>query len=171
MNLIKLVLVIVLVVLLSSCSYHSNTYPAELKNPKTLTNDFLEGSKEVSIRNDEVDFPDWSFRFFGKHILPKLDEEQKIYVKELDRLRKISKQQKKIAKLIAKKEIKLDKYEKKIEKINNFPQKVDASNSNWDLWLFTRSYKKIGYEYEYDEKNLFWGLVKWGKRRKLSSNN
>lgn len=165
MNLIKLVLVIVIVVLLSSCSYHSNTYSTELKSSKILTDNFLEGSKEVSIRNDVVDFPDWSFRFFGKRILPKLDEDQKIYVRELDRLRQIRKQQKKITKLIAKKKIKLNKYEEKIEKINNFPKKVDASNSNWGLWLFTRNYKKIGYEYEYDEKNLFWGLVKWGKRR------
>ena len=167
MNSSKLVLglTLILVMFLSSCSFHSNTYSAELKSPKILTEDFLEGNKNISIRNDEIDFPDWSFRFFGKRIFPKLDENQKIYVKELERLRKIRKQQQKIVKLMTKKKIKQEKYEKKIEEINNFPKKVDASNSNWGLWLFTRNYKKIGYEYEYDEKNLFWGLIKWGKRR------
>ncbi len=166
MNLIKLVLVIVLVVLLSSCSYHSNTYSTELKNSKILTDDFLEGSKEVSIRNDVVDIPDWSFRFFGKRILPKLDGDQKIYVRELERLRKINKQQKKIERLKAKNEAKLKKYETKIKVINSFPKEVKAGKSNFGLWFYTHDYKKIGYEYEYSEKNLFWGLLKWGKRRK-----
>ncbi len=166
MNLIKLVLTLVLVVLLSSCSYHSNTYSSELKNPTILSDDFMEGSKEVSIRNDEVDIPNWSLRFFGKRILPKLDDDQQIYVQELERLRKINIQQKKIERLKAKKETKLKKYETKIKVINSFPKEVKAGKSNFGLWFYTHDYKKVGYEYEYSEKNLFWGLVKWGKRRK-----
>ncbi len=165
MNLIKLLSTIVLVVLLSSCSYHSNTYPAELKNPKTLTNDFLDGSKNISIRNDVIDIPNWSVRFFGKRILPKLNKEQKIYIRDLERLRKIKVQQRKIAKIEAKKKAKLKKLEDKIEAINSFPKEVKAGKSNFGLWFYTHDYKKVGYEYEYSEKNLFWGLLKWGTRR------
>ena len=165
MKIIRIALAVSFLILLSSCCYHSNTYPDELKGSKILTDDFLEGNENISIRNDNVDFPDWSIRIFGKRILPKLDDDQKIYVQKLERLRKIYIQQMKIAKLKAKKEAKLKKYEKKIEAINNFPNEVKAGKSNFFLWFYTHDYKKVGYDYEYSEKNLFWGLIKWGKRR------
>ncbi len=165
MNLIKLLSAIMLIAILSSCSYHSNTYPAELKNPEILTEDFLDGSTTISIRNDEVDIPDWSFRIFGKRILPKLKDNQKLYVMELERLRKIRKQQLKIEKIKTRDKVKRKKIEKKIEKINNFPKEVKAGKSNFFLWFYTHDYKKVGYEYVYNEKALFWGLIKWGKRK------
>ena len=165
MKIIRIALAVSFLILLSSCSYHSNTYPAELKGPKILTDDFLEGNKTISIRSEDLKIPDWSFRIFGKRILPKLDKEQKIYVKELERLRQISKQLQKIEKMEAKDQAKIKRFEKKIEKINNFPNEVKAGKSNFFLWLYTHDYKKVGYEYVYSEKALFWGLIKWGKRK------
>jgi hypothetical protein len=165
MKIIRIILLVVFIALLSACSYHSNTYPAELKDSKILTEDFLDGSNTISIRNDEIDFPNWSFRIFGKRILPKLKKEQMLYVMELERLRKINIQQKKIAKLQAKDDAKRKRYEKKIAKINNFPTEVKAGKTNFMLWFYTHDYKKVGYEYVYSEKALFWGLIKWGKRK------
>ena len=161
----KIIILALLAIMFVSCSYHSNSYPTDLKNPEILTDDFLEGTKTVSIRNDEVDFPDWSIRFFGKRILPKLKDDQKLYVMELERLRKIRIQQNKIAKLKAKDEAKLKRIENKITKINNFPKDVRQGKSNFLLWFYTHDYKKVGHEYIYSEKALFWGLLKWGKRK------
>ncbi len=165
MKLFKVSFVVIIIGFLSSCSYHSNTYPAELKDSKILTEDFLDGSSTLSVRNNEIDFPNWSFRIFGKRILPKLKEEQKLYVMELERLRKIRIQKQKIAKLNAKDEVKRKRFEKKIDKINNFPKEEKAGKSNYMLWFYTHYYKKVGYEYIYSEHALFWGLIKWGKRR------
>jgi len=166
MNLIKLALSIILITLLISCSYHSNIYPPELKNPKILTEKFLEGSDTISVRNDKIDFPNWSIRFFGKQVIPKLNKEQEIYMRELERLRIIRKQQLKIEKLKVNNEAKLKKLEKRIYEINNFPKHVDGMSTSWGFCMYTHKYKKVGYEYIYNEKNLFWGLIKWGKRRK-----
>ncbi len=166
MNLIKLALSIILITLIISCSYHSNIYSSDLKNPKILTEKFLEGSDTISVRNDKIDFPNWSICFFGKQVIPKLNNEQEIYMRELERLRIIRKQQSKIEKLKMKYDVKLKKIEKRIYKINNFPKHVDAMNTSWGFGMYTHKYKKVGYEYIYNEKNLFWSLIKWGKRRK-----
>ncbi len=165
MKIIRIIILVIFVVLVTSCSYHSNTYPAELKNPKILTEEFQVGSKSISIRNDEIVFPNWSILFFGKRILPKLNGKQKVYVNELERLRLIRKQQLKLEKLNAKGEAKRERLEKKIAKINNFPNEIKSGKSNYFLWFFTHDYKKVGYEYVYSEKTLFWDLIKWGKQR------
>lgn len=162
---IKIISLFFMIGLFSACSYHSNIYPDELRNPRILTDDFVEASDSISIRNDTIEFPNWSFRIFGKRILPILTKNQKLYVRELERLRKIQKEQLKIEKLEAKDQVKRMKYERSIEKINNFPKEVKSGKSNFFLWLYTHDYKKVGYEYVYSEKALFWGLVKWGKKK------
>ena len=176
MSLIKLLSTVFLVAILSSCSYHSNTYPTELKNPEILTKDFLDGSSTISVRNDEIEFPKWSFRIFGKRILPKLNSEQILYVRDLERLRKLHKHQQKISRIRARNEAKIkklkvkneteiSKLQKKIDEINNFPDEEESFSSSFGIGLYTHKYKKKGFDYIYNEKTLFWGVIKWGKRK------
>jgi len=162
---IKFILLIAIMILFCSCSYHSNTYPMKLKDPKILTGDFMDGSETMSVRADDIKFPDWSLRFFGKRILPKLNKEQKLYVRELERLRKIDNQQQKIEKAKAKSLAKQQKMQNKINDLNTFPEKTEDNNSNFFLGIYSHKFKRKGYDFIYNEKALFWGLIKWGKRK------
>jgi len=158
---IRIVTLFMVIGFFASCSYHSGLNYDKLKSEKYLSENFIDGSKEVSIKTSDIRLPDWKFSVLGKRVLPRLNKEQRIIEKEYIRLAEIRKyriKQENIEhELLARKE----KLEEKINKINTRPSEKFQGRTSILLDFCGRRYLRIGYDYEYDERWLFWGMIKW----------
>jgi|GEM_PF-3475488 len=117
------------------------------------------GQKQIQACIDSVQIPGWRCDF-GLFALPVLSESQKVKKQYLDLKREILS----LEDQVTAKNVRLQKKREAIDLLlKGDLERVDSSH--FLLGLFSHEKKVKRGKVLYHEKRLFWGAIKWGKRK------
>ncbi|MCK5147543.1 hypothetical protein KAR48_12370 [bacterium] len=125
---------------------------------KAGTNVDTANVSQIVTELDSVDVPNWRLHF-GLFTLPALNNKQQMKKRYQEILHQIEI----LEEDVEEKQALLDNTKDALHQLLN-GQLEESNSSSLVLGLFKHRKKTKGIEVIYDEKSLFWGAIKWGKR-------
>ena len=108
---------------------------------------------------DSVEVPHWKFHF-GLFSLPVLNDAQKMKKQYLAMLQEIET----LEEEVSQKEERLQEKKEALQQL--LSGELEQQDDTWiALGFFRKQKKTLGTRVIYNEKSLFWGAIKWGKKK------